>query len=491
MLFDSIPFVIFFVAVFFLYFALSSTWQKWLLLGASCYFYIAFIPQYILVLFFLITIDYILGIKIEKSAGRTRVLLLVFSIAANLGTLFFFKYFNFFNQNISALADFIHWNYSLESLAIILPIGLSFHTFQSLAYIFEVYKGRFAAERNYSTYALYVMFFPQLVAGPIERPAHLLPQLRIVHEFDYAKAVSGLKQMLWGFFKKIVIANNLAILVDFVYSHLNTSNGSVVLLAVFAFAIVLYADFSGYSDIAIGSARMLGIDLMQNFRHPYFAQSIAELWRRWHISLSSWFRDYVYYPLVWNRKERGASWIYFAIIITFLLTGVWHGAGWNFVAMGLFFGLAICLGSWTKEFREKWWGILGSAPHSMFRILFRVCVTFVLTSFAWIFFRANDLTQAMLVIEKLFTRWGDSAFSYLTCTNYCAFYEIGIGKKTLVIAAVSAVILFLYELFQELRITPLKIWNYRVVRWSSYYAFLLWMLFAGLFAPMTFIYFQF
>ena len=479
MLFDSLPFVIFFIAIFFLYFTVPHRWQKWLLLAASCYFYMAFIPQYILILFFLITIDYILGMNIERSSGRVRTLYLAVSIASNIGILFFFKYFNFFNQNIADIARLIHWNYSLESLAIILPIGLSFHIFQSLAYIIEVYKGRFAAERNYGTYALYVMFFPQLVAGPIERPSRLLPQLRITHEFNYDNAVSGLKTMLWGFFKKIVIANNLAILVDFVYAHLTTSNGSVVVLAIFAFAIVLYADFSGYSDIAIGSARMLGIELMQNFRQPYFSQSIAELWRRWHISLSSWFRDYVYSPLVWKWRNLGIWWTYCAVVITFILTGVWHGAGWNFVMMGLLFGLFICVGLWTKTFRKKMWSIAGIGTHNIIRILIGVGITFILTSFTWIFFRSHDLPQALLVLERVFTQWGSDAFSYLTCSNYCAVYAIGISRTTLAIAGISVMLLFAYEFFKEFNVTPPKIWYRRVVRWPLYYAFILWMLFAA------------
>ncbi|MCX6787222.1 MAG: MBOAT family protein [Candidatus Kaiserbacteria bacterium] len=491
MLFDSLSFVVFFIAIFFLYFTVPARWQKWLLLAASCYFYMAFVPQYILVLFFLITIDYFLGIKMERSSGRIRMWYLIVSIASNVGMLFFFKYFNFFNQNIGALAQAIHWNYSIESLAIILPLGLSFHTFQSLAYIIEVYKGRFAAERNYGVYALYVMFFPQLVAGPIERPAHLLPQLSIAHSFAYDNAVSGLKTMLWGFFKKIVIANNLAIAVDFIYAHLATSNGSVALFAVFAFAIVLYADFSGYSDIAVGSARMLGIELTQNFRRPYFSQSIAELWRRWHISLSSWFRDYVYSPLVWKWRDHGIWWTYGAVVITFLLTGVWHGAGWNFVMMGLLFGLFICVGLLTKSFREKMWAIAGIGPRNVVKIFVEVGSTFILTSLAWVFFRAQDLSQALLVLERIFTQWGSDAFSYLTCSNYCAAYAIGISRTTLAITGISVALLFACELFKELRLDVPKLWYHRAVRWSLYYVFILWMLFAGYFAPMTFIYFKF
>lgn len=490
MLFDSLPFVVFFSVGFLLYFTLPHAWQKWLLLIGSCYFYMVFVPKYILVLFFLISVDYVLAQQIERSVGKRRTVLLLVSIVSNLGVLFFFKYFNFFNQNIHALANVLHWNYSLSTLEVILPIGLSFHTFQSLAYIFEVYAGRFTAERNYFTYALYVMFFPQLVAGPIERPQNLLPQLRRTHSFDYAKAISGLWLMIWGFFKKIVIANNLAVVVDFVFNHAATANGSTILFAVFTFAIVLYADFSGYSDIAIGSARMLGIDLMPNFKEPYFAKSVAELWRRWHISLSFWFRDYVYYPLVLKGMRWGTIWIYGAVTATFFLTGVWHGAGWNFAAMGLFFGIVISIGSATKSFRDRVWAFL-LTPDSSVRKIVGVVFTFCIASFAWIFFRASDLSQAWLIIERLFTAWGSGNFSYLTCTNYCAFYEIGVGRTTLALMGISVLILFAYELFVELELAPPTWWRYRLLRWPLYYVFILWILFVGDFVPKTFIYFQF
>jgi D-alanyl-lipoteichoic acid acyltransferase DltB (MBOAT superfamily) len=264
MLFNTLGFLVFFPLVFTLYWLLPGRFRPYLLLAASCYFYMAFVPQYILILFFLITIDFFLGKEIAKNTSHKHFLFIL-SIISNVGVLFVFKYFNFFNENVALLAHALHWNYSLDALSLILPLGLSFHIFQSLGYIIEVYKGKYPAERNYLTYALYVMFFPQLVAGPIERPAHLLPQLHATQKFDYERVLSGFRLMLWGFFKKVVIANRLAVLVEYIYSHMAQMDASVVLIAVIAFSIQLYADFSGYSDIAVGSARMLGIDLTQNF----------------------------------------------------------------------------------------------------------------------------------------------------------------------------------------------------------------------------------
>ena len=256
MLFNSISFLIFFPTVFLLYWAIPGRARPWLLLIASCYFYMAFVPQYIFVLLYLITLDYTLGRLIGKSIGKTRIFYFLLSIVSNVGTLVIFKYFNFFNASVADLASLLHWNYSLEALSLILPLGLSFHIFQSLAYVIEVYRGNYQAEKNFKTYALYVMFFPQMVAGPIERPAQLIPQLKITQTFRYNQVVSGLRLVAWGFFKKIVIANNLAVLVNFVYARASDSDASMLLIAVFAFSIQLYADFSGYSDIAVGSAKM-------------------------------------------------------------------------------------------------------------------------------------------------------------------------------------------------------------------------------------------
>ncbi len=487
MLFNSLGFVIFFPTVFFLYYLLRGKARTVLLLLASSYFYMAFVPKYIFVLFFLITFDYFIARKIESSVTQKKFYF-VLSILSNVGALFIFKYFNFFNENVAILANTLGWNYSLESLSIILPIGLSFHIFQSLAYIIEVYKGRYKAERNYLTYALYVMFFPQLVAGPIERPAHLIPQLKREIEFSYTKAISGLRLILWGFFKKVVIANRLAILVDFVYSNMEIADGSTVLVAVAAFSIQLYADFSGYSDIAIGSARMLGIELTENFRQPYFSRSIKEFWQRWHISLSTWFRDYVYYPLVW-KYGRSKSGLYACIIITFMLTGLWHGAGWNFLLMGVIFGVYISFGEWTKPWRDHIKQV-AAIKDGLLSVIQKFSV-FILATVAWIFFRAENIAQVKIIFHKLFFEWTSNAFSFLSCTDYCAVYALGVGRKTLLIHASSAAILLLTEFVQTAYIPLPSFTKKRPFRWAFYYGLIFWTLGFGYFAQTTFIYFQF
>jgi D-alanyl-lipoteichoic acid acyltransferase DltB (MBOAT superfamily) len=487
MLFNSLGFLVFFPIVFSLYWLFPGKFRPFLLLLASCYFYMAFVPKYILVLFFLITLDYFLAKAIENG-GKKKHFYFLLSIVSNLGTLFVFKYVNFFNENITLLAHAIHWNYSLEALHLILPLGLSFHIFQSLAYIIEVYKGRYTAERKYLTYALYVLFFPQLVAGPIERPAELLPQLSSPRSFEYAKTISGLRLMLWGFFKKIVIANNLALLVTFVYGRADAADASMLLIAIVAFSFQLYADFSGYSDIAVGSARMLGIDLVQNFRQPYFSRSVGEFWRRWHISLSSWFRDYVYYPLAW-KGGGNILWLYGAVIITFLLTGVWHGAGWNFVVMGLYFGLVIALEQHTQKWRTNFFTKvpIPKALHSFFQII----TTFSIVSIAWVFFRAESIGQACTILRRLISQWSSNAFAFLHCTDYCAVYSLGLSKRSLALVGVSIGILLYVEYIQQSGKPLPSLWQRRSIRWSAYYALGLWILVVGYFAPLTFIYFQF
>ncbi|MDE1946239.1 MAG: MBOAT family protein, partial [Patescibacteria group bacterium] len=320
MLFNSLSFLIFFAAVFLLYFAVIPDRFRWLfLLVASCIFYMAYIPQFILILFFLIAVDYFMGIEIAKAEGSARKKFLIVSIIANLGTLFFFKYFNFFNENAAAIAKLIHWNYSPLLLQIALPLGLSFHVFQSLSYVIEVYKGRQQAERHFGIYALYVMFFPQLVAGPIERPQHMLHQFHEQHDFSAVRVRRGLEIMLWGFFKKLVIADWGGQIVDHVFSNIPGTNSWTVVIAVFLFTYQLYCDFSGYSDIAVGLALVFGYHLTWNFNRPFASRSIAELWRRWHISLSSWLRDYLYTPLAFAWRKAGTWGIYASLLVTFAL----------------------------------------------------------------------------------------------------------------------------------------------------------------------------
>src|SRR3984893_16453219 len=322
MLFNSIDFAIFFPVVVAMFFLSPQRWRVSLLLAASCFFYMAFIPVYIVILFVTILIDYIAGLYIERVEGRKKTALLWLSIVSTCAVLFVFKYLGLFTGSIEGVAGILGWQLPHTALNIILPIGLSFHTFQSLSYVVEVYRRRQAAEKNFVVYSTYVMFFPQLVAGPIERPYNLLHQFYEHHTFDYLRVTSGLKRMAWGFFKKVVIADRLALYVKNVYADPQHFNGLQLTIATLFFAFQIYCDFSGYSDIAIGSARVLGFRLMENFDNPYLSQSISEFWHRWHISLSTWFRDYLYIPLGGSRV--GPKRWYFNLFITFLVSGLWH-----------------------------------------------------------------------------------------------------------------------------------------------------------------------
>ena len=375
MLFNSFNFFIFFPVVTTLYFLLPHRFRWALLLGASCFFYISFIPAYILILALTILVDYYAVIQIDKSQGRRRKLFLIFSIVITCVILFIFKYFNFFNSNISSLAAFLHWNYPIKYLNIILPIGLSFHTFQSLSYVIEVYRGNQKPEKHFGIYALYVMFYPQLVAGPIERPQNLLHQFWEKHSFDYENARTGLMMMLWGLFKKVVIADRLSVYVNAVYDHPHQFTGLPVILATIFFAFQIYCDFSGYSDIAIGAARVMGFRLMTNFSYPYSSQSIGEFWKRWHISLSTWFKDYVYISLGGNRVSIRR--LYFNLLITFLISGLWHGANWTFVIWGGLNGLYLIV----ESYKNPLWQKVKSVFNYSFLKTFMVFVVFSVYSY--------------------------------------------------------------------------------------------------------------
>jgi len=395
MLFNSIDFLIFFPLVTGLYFVLPHRVRWILLLAASCVFYMFFIPIYILILFVTITIDYFAAIYIEQSDGFTRNIFLYLSIASLCIILRAFKYFNFFSLNLRAIAQVLHLHYPIATLKIILPIGLSFHTFQSLSYVIEVYRGHQKAERHFGIYALYVMFYPQLVAGPIERPQNLLPQFYERHHFEPQRVSDGLKLMLWGMFKKVVIADRLAIFVNQVYDRPRAYTGLWLILATIFFAFQIYCDFSGYSDIAIGAAKVMGFRLTQNFNRPYFAKSSAEFWRRWHISLSTWFRDYLYIPLGGNRV--GPIRRDFNLLATFVVSGLWHGANWTYVIWGALNGVYVIVGIWSSRLRER------SSLTRYWKAdkYLQVLGTFALTCFAWIFFRANTLADAFFIVDNL------------------------------------------------------------------------------------------
>lgn len=353
----------------------------------------AFVPVYILILFFLILVDFTLAQRIDRSRGKAKHFYLLLSIISTLSILIVFKYFNFFNANLSTLSSFLGWHYSLNGLSLLLPLGLSFHTFQSLAYVIEVYRGRYPAEKNLVTYALYVMYFPQLVAGPIERPAQLLPQLAAVQSFNWVKCLNGFKRMGLGFFKKIVVADNLALYINAVYAHPHSESGIALVAATLFFAVQIYYDFSGYSDIAIGAAQTLGITLIENFKTPYFTASLREFWTRWHISLSSWFRDYMYIPLGGNR---GSS-IQWArnILIVFFLSGLWHGANWTYMVWGLIHGSFLILERGVERISHFFSGTEAKLNRLLGYVM-RVSALIVIL-FAWIFFRANTLSDAWYI----------------------------------------------------------------------------------------------
>lgn len=414
MLFNSFYFLLFFPAVTVLYFLLPHKWRWLHLLIASCLFYCAFIPVYILILFFTIIIDYIAGLYIETAEGKKRKQYLIVSIIANVGVLAVFKYCNFFLDNANQVLEALHiGTRPIPLLDIILPIGLSFHTFQAMSYTIEVYRGNQKAEKHLGIYALYVMFYPQLVAGPIERPQNILHQFRERHYFDPGDMAKGLRLMLWGFFMKVVVADRLAQYVNAAYGNVTEHNGTTLLLATFLFSFQIYCDFAGYSYIAIGAARSMGFRLMTNFNRPYLATSVATFWKRWHISLSTWFRDYVYIPLGGSRVGRSRHFI--NLMIVFLLSGLWHGANWTFVIWGGLNGLYLIGESILVPGRAN----MGkrSLLHRCGSILF----TFLLISFSWIFFRAASVTEAFTIIGKIgtetgslpFLSWGTLVYSFI------------------------------------------------------------------------------
>jgi alginate O-acetyltransferase complex protein AlgI len=472
MLFNSIEFLIFFPIVTFLYFILPHQWRWLHLLIASCIFYMFFIPVYIFILLFTIVVDYFAGIYIERSTGRKRKFFLIMSIVANVGVLAVFKYYNFFIENIRVVFSSIGeqpWSF----LNIILPIGLSFHTFQAMSYTIEVYRGNQKSERHFGIYALYVMFYPQLVAGPIERPQNLLHQFREKHSFEIERVYSGLRLMLWGLFKKVVIADRLSIYVDAVYSNPSSHPPLNLGLATFFFAIQIYCDFSGYSDIAIGSAKVMGFDLMTNFKRPYFATNIQDFWKRWHVSLSSWFKDFVYIPLGGNRIS--AKRMFLNIAIVFLLSGLWHGANWTFILWGAVHAVFTILYLLYKR---------GIAPVFNVPSLVAGAITFICVCFSWIFFRAASVSEAFLIIKKLFTFDIHSYNTYVVTADHRAF-----GSFWVLFSLLTILLLILNDKIQNVFQNR---FHRRATADVLYHSFVFFLVLSfGVFQKQSFIYFQF
>ena len=476
MLFNSIDFVIFFIVVTTVYFLIAHKYRWLLLLVSSCYFYMSFVPIYILILGFTIIIDYFAGIFLETSAGKKRKLFLIGSLIANIGVLAVFKYYNFLNDNISVLLHGAGYKNPIPYLSILLPIGLSFHTFQAMSYTIEVYRGNQRAERHFGIYALYVMFYPQLVAGPIERPQNLLHQFYDKHEFDYDRVVDGLKQMLWGLFKKIVIADRLAIYVNVVYGRYETHSGLTLLMATIFFSFQMYCDFSGYSDIAIGAARVMGFKLMTNFNRPIFAKSTGEFWKRWHISLSTWFKDYLYFPLGGNRVP--ISRLYINLFIVFVISGLWHGANWTFIVWGAINGFYLIFGLVTKKYRDKFNTMIGLDKYPALHTFIQVITVFILVCLVRVFFRAKSIQEAVFILKKIFSFSGPVWFD---------------GTSMVVMSFTAIIILLIVELKMEYYKGNFSLFNNenRIIRKLSYAVLIIMILLFGVFDGGQFIYFQF
>ena len=457
MLFNSFQFILFFILVTVVYYCLPQKMRWVLLLGASYYFYMCWRVELIVLIIFSTFANYLLSLLIyrEKDKRQKRRYLII-SLIINFGLLFFFKYALFFNDTIVSLYGAgSHIWYSLtgsgqatvqkvqglKDFDIILPMGISFYTFQAASYTIDVYKRKIKPIRHYGIFSLFISFFPQLVAGPIERSENLLPQFFQKHSFDKERVLQGCKIMALGYFKKIVSADRVAIAVNTVYNSVESYNGLYLVLATLLFTFQIYCDFSGYSDIAMGSARVLGFDLMQNFKKPYFACSIKEFWRRWHVSLSTWFMDYVYIPLGGNRDGKAKQCC--NLMTTFLVSGLWHGANWTFVLWGGIHGVYQVFGILTEKIRNRFWKKI-HLQKSILRSVLGWGLTFLLVAFGWIFFRANSISDGFYVVRHLLwdvSSWGDAQYLYHMVT------EIGLNLYELKMVGNAILILMVAEFY--------------------------------------------
>ena len=484
MLFNSYEFLLFLPIVFLLYWFVfrNRRWQNLLVVLASYVFYGWWDWRFLLLIVFTSLCSYASGLLLEKYEGKRGVqkAISAANIVVNLAILGFFKYFNFFVESLSSIVSGV-FGYELGwvTLNIILPVGISFYTFQALSYSIDVYKHSIKATHDPIEFFAYISFFPQLVAGPIERATNLLPQFQNERRFDYAKSVDGLRQMLWGFFKKLVVADNCAAIVNQYWGQYQELSGLMLLILGILFTFQIYCDFSGYSDIAIGCARLFGINLMRNFNFPYFSRSIPEFWRRWHISLTTWFRDYIYFPLGGSRCSKWKT--IRNVFIVWGISGLWHGANWTFVCWGLYHAVILnvynVLGIKTKRDDEP--KLVGGGGQFWFNYkdFARILLTFVLAVFGWIIFRAESMNQAV----DFFTSMCSGGF----------FKGPVYGQQELILCAILIVIEWLQRDKQHaLQFGDIKLFQSRLARWGFYYLILVAIAyFAG--ASQTFIYFQF
>jgi alginate O-acetyltransferase complex protein AlgI len=482
MLFNSLNFAIFLPIVFLLYWfgtKKSLKLQNLLLLVSSCFFYACWDWRFMFLLVFSTLLDYYTGIKIHDSESkRAKKIWLWISIGINLGFLGVFKYYNFFADSFAQGLSLLGMHTNLSTLQVILPVGISFYTFHGLSYVIDLYKNRISPERNFVNYAVFVSFFPLLVAGPIERATHLLPQILKKREFSYDKAVDGMRQILWGLFKKIVIADNCAEHANTIFNNSEIFPGSTLFLGALFFTFQIYCDFSGYSDIALGTARLFGIELLRNFAFPYFSRDIAEFWRRWHISLSSWFKDYLYIPL---GGSQGSMWIKIRnTFIIFIVSGFWHGANWTFIVWGFLNALFIMPSIIFNTNRNNMEIVAKGHFLPSFKELWSILVTFNLTVIAWIFFRSEHITQGVHIIAQIFSP------SFFTIPIFPGM------EKAIMISLISCMFFFVEWIGREHQYANSEIgktWN-KALRWSMY-AMIVFFIFFFAGKEQQFIYFQF
>ncbi|SDN16608.1 MBOAT family O-acyltransferase [Acetanaerobacterium elongatum] len=479
MLFNSLSYAIFLPIVFIFYWLLPHKYRWVLLLASSYYFHMSWNVKYIFLILFTTGISYVTALFMEKSEkSKKNKLLLAAAIVTSLGVLFFFKYFNFLSTSVTDILQAVAIPVHPVTLSVLLPVGISFYTFQTLSYVIDVYRGNVPAQRHFGKYATFIAFFPQLVAGPIERTSNLLPQINEERHFDYSDATYGLKIIAWGLFKKMVIADNLALFVDKIYNHPQNYHGLSLLLATVFFAFQIYCDFSGYSDIAVGSANLFGIHMINNFKSPYFSASVKEFWSRWHISLSTWFRDYVYIPLGGNRVSKARH--YFNLMVTFLLSGLWHGANWTFVIWGGVHGAAQIVETAFFKKQSK-----NTVQKHNIRWFVLVCLVFTFSCFAWVFFRAQNMSDALYIFKSMFVGIG----------NPLSFFKTGFADlNTLELLKLTLYLLVLcvydyFSLSHDLIALSSKLPV--IIRWGLYYFLIFCILYLVPGSSSQFIYFEF
>ena len=483
----SLSFFVFLFIVIGIYYFVLQRFRWVVLLGASYYFYGTFKMQYVVLIAASTIIAYCTALLIQKNQEKSvKKKYLFIGVIFNLGLLFVLKYYNFFSNSLASILSFNEIPHKSHLLRLVVPVGISFYIFQVVSYIIDVYRGTKTAERHLGLFALYVAFFPKLLSGPIERAKQFLSQLHESHQWDWGQATNGFKLMVWGLFKKVVVADRIAVFVDIVFSNPDSHGGPSLALAMVLYSFQIYCDFSGYTDVAIGISQVFGFKLMDNFDRPYSARSIAEFWRRWHISFSTWLRDYLYIPLGGNRVGPGR--LYINLMIVFLVCGLWHGANWTFIGWGLIHGLYLIVGLTSRDIRSKIAHALGLDRIPAFHRGLQVFTTFILVSLAWVFFRADSLYDAVYVVTHLHTGWAD----IFSRDKLSSMVFLGKPKSQLIIALSSLMFVWFIH-FIEAHDNMRNMLSEKpfYLRWAVYYAIMLGVLLISAPGSQKFIYFQF